>query len=307
MKTTVLIPAYNEEKTIAKVVSDFRKELPNSRVIVYNNNSDDNTEEYAKAAGAEVRFCKKKGKGNVVQKMFDEIDSDIYIMADADDTYPTEEVEKLIKPVVEGEADMVVGSRMEKAQKGALTGLHKFGNKVIRKAVNFCFRSNIRDMLSGYRVMNRDLVKELVLVSEGFTIETEMTIKTLEHGFKIKEIPIRYRARPKGSVSKLTSFKDGQNIIHTILNLFRDYRPMQFFLLLSFACLVIAGVFGASLLSDFFQTYTVVRVPALVITVLFILTSMQLFVAGFIASSIHHHKKETLHMLNKIKKKKENE
>ena len=164
MKTTVLIPAYNEEKTIAKVVSDFRKELPNSRVIVYNNNSDDNTEEYAKAAGAEVRFCKKKGKGNVVQKMFDEIDSDIYIMADADDTYPTEEVEKLIKPVVEGEADMVVGSRMEKAQKGALTGLHKFGNKVIRKAVNFCFRSNIRDMLSGYRVMNRDLVKELVLV-----------------------------------------------------------------------------------------------------------------------------------------------
>jgi glycosyltransferase involved in cell wall biosynthesis len=196
---TVLIPCLNEEKTIAKVVTDFKQQLPAAKILVYDNGSTDATIEKAKKAGAEVKICYRKGKGNVIKQMFDEVESDIYIMVDGDDTYDAGAIKKLIIPVLRKEADMVVATRMEGFRKEERRLLHNIGNKIILWQLRFCFPSKITDMLSGYRVMTRDVVKNANLLSSGFTVETEMTIKTLENGYRIKEIPCPYKERPKGA------------------------------------------------------------------------------------------------------------
>ncbi|MEM4245068.1 MAG: glycosyltransferase [Candidatus Nanoarchaeia archaeon] len=300
MRIAVLIPAYNEEKTIAKVVKDFRKELPKADILVFDNNSRDKTAKLARKAGAKVVKAEKQGKGNVVQKMFSEVDADVYVMVDADDTYPAEYVHKLIKPIVKNEADMTVGMRMNGFVKEEKALLHKIGNKLILWSLNLCFPTKIKDMLSGYRAFNRDIVKNLNLLSGGFTIETEMTIKALEGGYRIKEIPIKYRARPKGSHSKLKSFEDGKYILQTVLQLFRDHRPMQFFLAWATLMWAIAIGFTIPIFSDII-TGEVRNLTNLIMMVFFIILGLQMFMAGFLASSTKRHTEEMMHLLRKVR------
>lgn len=300
MKTVVLIPAYNEEKTIAKVVRDFRKELPKADIIVYDNNSKDRTNVLAKKAGAKVVKAEKQGKGNVVQKMFDEVDADVYVMVDGDDTYPAEYVHDLINPIFDNEADMTMGMRMNGFVKEEKAFLHKIGNKMILWSLNVCFPTKIKDMLTGYRAFNKDIVKNFNLLSSGFTIETEMTIKALENGYRIKEIPIEYRERPKGSISKLKSFEDGKYIMQTILQLFRDHRPMQFFLGLAFFMWAIALGFTVPIFSELI-TGEVDNLTNLIMMVFFIILGLQMFVAGFLASSTKRHSEEMMHFLRKVR------
>ena len=211
MEIAVLVPCYNEELTVEKVIRDFNEYLPEAKVYVYDNNSTDKTYEMAVKAGAIVKKERRQGKGNVVRSMFRDIDADVYIMMDGDDTYPVEEIRKLIEPVVNGEADMVIGDRLSNGTYAAENkrGFHNFGNNLVRNLINRLFNGNINDIMTGYRVFNRTFVKTMPVMSEGFQIETELSIFSLVNRFKIVEIPITYRDRPEGSVSKLNTFKDG--------------------------------------------------------------------------------------------------
>lgn len=299
MKIAVLLPAYNEEKTIVKVVKDFKKELPNAKIYVFDNRSSDNTAKLARKAGAVVvKAFERQGKGYVIQKMFSSIGADVYVMADADDTYPAKDVHKLIEPIVSNEADMVVGTRLENFKKEKKQFIHGIGNKMILFSLNACFPTKIKDMLSGYRVFNKYFVKNINLLSRGFSIETEMTIKALEEGFKIKEVPISYRERPKGSESKLNTFADGKLILQTILELFRDHRPMQFFMVLSFFTSAIALGFFVPIASDVF-TGDVSNFTNLILTIFFVILSFQLFIAGFLASSVKRAHDEIINTFRK--------
>ena len=207
MKTAVLIPCYNEELTIEKVIKDFKKELPDADIYVYDNNCKDRTAEIAKENGAIVRHEYRQGKGNVVRSMFRDIDADIYVMVDGDDTYPAEEVHKLIKPVAEGRADMVIGDRLTNGtyQKENKRHFHEFGNNLVRKSINVLFHTKLKDIMTGYRVFNKTFVKNMPVMSPKFEIETEMSLHALDKKFIIEEIPIIYRDRPEGSTSKLNT------------------------------------------------------------------------------------------------------
>ena len=221
MKTAVLIPCYNEEITIEKVIKDFKKELPDAEIYVYNNNSKDKTAEIAEKNGAIVRHEYRQGKGNVVRSMFREIDADIYVMVDGDDTYPAEEVHKLIKPVVDGEADMVIGDRLTNGtyQKENKRHFHEFGNNLVKKSINVAFKTDLKDIMTGYRVFNKLFVKTMPVMSPKFEIETEMSLHALDKKFIIKEIPIVYRDRPEGSSSKLNTVNDGIKVLKTIIKM----------------------------------------------------------------------------------------
>ncbi|MFH1210291.1 MAG: glycosyltransferase [archaeon] len=300
MRIAVLIPAYNEEKTIAKVVKDFRRELPRADILVFDNNSKDKTAKLAKKAGARVVRAEKQGKGHVVQKMFNEVEADVYVMVDGDDTYPAEYVHEIIKPIVGNEADMTVGERMNGFVKEEKAFLHKLGNKMILWSLNACFPTKIKDMLSGYRAFNKDIVKNLNLLSSGFTIETEMTIKALENGYRIKEIPIKYRERPKGSVSKLKSWEDGTFIMQTILQLFRDHRPMQFFLAGAGVMWAVAIGFLLPIFTEL-MTGEVSNITNLVMMTFFIILGLQMFMAGFLASSTKRHTEELMHLVRRTR------
>ena len=302
-KIAVIIPALNEELTIAKVVRDFRKELPQARIVVYDNNSTDKTALYAKKAGAEVITVFRRGKGRVMQHTFEQINADIFVIVDGDDTYPAEDVNKLIEPIITHKADMVVGSRMGHFKKEKKRITHKIGNTIILWALKFCFPAEINDMLSGYRALSKELVRELNLITTGFAIETELTVKTLEAGYKIKEIPVEYRPRPKGSISKLDSVSDGIYILTTVLELFRDYRPMQFFLALSIIPFCLSAGFAYSVFTDYARYGTLIHVTNLIFAGFFILITLILWSMGFIASSVHKSNREIMHMLKKIKHK----
>ena len=242
MKTAVLIPCYNEELTIEKVIKDFKKELPEAEIYVYDNNSKDKTAQIAKENGAIVRCEYRPGKGNVVRSMFRDIDADIYVMADGDDTYPAEEVHKLIEPVVKGEADMVIGDRLTNGtyQKENKRHFHEFGNNLVKKAINVAFKTNLKDIMTGYRVFNKIFVKNMPVLSPKFEIETEMSLHALDKKFIIKEIPIVYRDRPEGSESKLNTVSDGMKVIKTIIKMFKDFKPRQFFWMVSMPSAVLA-------------------------------------------------------------------
>lgn len=294
MKIAVLVPCLNEEITVAKVVRDFKKELPKADIYVYDNGSTDNTKENALKAGAIVRECRRKGKGNALKKMFSEIEADYYIMVDGDDTYDAGCVKKLLKPVVEGKADMAIGTRLKNFQKEEKSFLHAVGNRIILWQLKFCFPCRITDLLSGYRVMTRDVVKELNLLSSGFTIETEMTIKTLEAGFKIKEIPCPYKKRPRGSKSKLSTFGDGYGILSMILSMFRDYRPMQFFMFFSILTFSVAAGFGVRVVMELIYKGSVHRYGSLILSTFFLTLTFLLIMIGFLGSSIHAAKMEIL-------------
>jgi glycosyltransferase involved in cell wall biosynthesis len=299
MKVLVLLPCYNEELTLAKVIDDFRHELPEAEIVVFDNGSTDKSVSIARQKQATVYSEKKRGKGNVIKSAFDSLEADIYVMVDSDDTYPADEVKKLLQPVIDGEVDMTVGTRLENATKKQLRQLHKFGNKFILFILNTVFRARFKDILSGYRVMNRKFVKGIPLLSDGFEIETEITLQALERGFQVKEIPISYRERPAGSFSKIETFKDGFKIVFTIMSILRDYRPIIFFLTISAILFILGLITGGTVIIEYIQTKFITRVPLAVLSTLLIILSFISFMTGFIVSAINRRFEEMQALMRK--------
>jgi glycosyltransferase involved in cell wall biosynthesis len=240
----VLVPCYNEEPTVARVVARFREELPAARIYVFDNNSTDRTVEEAKRAGALVFTERRQGKGYVVQSMFRQVDADFYVMVDGDDTYPPEAVHALLAPIVAGEADMSIGSRLHAESRSQFKRRNRLGNRLVRSTLNFIFRVELTDILSGYRAFSREFVKGLPLFGGGFEIETELTIKAVERGFRLVEVPVNLTHRPEGSHSKIQFLRDGFLILNTTLALFRDYKPLTFFGVVGLFFVLWAGLTG---------------------------------------------------------------
>lgn len=229
MRIAIAVPCFNEAPTVGKVVQDFQRELPEADVVVFDNASTDATSAEARAAGARVVLEKRRGKGYVMQSIFETVDADVLVVVDGDDTYFAEDVHTLLEPVVSDRADMVVGNRLKGASGRALDDLRRFGNHFIIGIMNFVFRTSFKDVLSGYRVMNRNFLRTVPLITGGFETETELTLQALSKGMVIEELPIRYRERPSGSYSKLSPFADGYRILITIAMLLRNHRPLYFF------------------------------------------------------------------------------
>lgn len=287
-KVAVLIPCYNEELTIEKVVKDFRKYLPMASIYVYDNNSTDKTYEIAQNAGALVRKEVRQGKGNVVKSMFRDIDADVYVIVDGDDTYPAEEVEKLVQPILEEGIDMVIGDRLSNGTyfDENKRGFHGFGNNLVKWLINTLFKSNVKDIMTGYRAYSKKFVKLIPVMSEGFQIETEMTIFSLVYGMKLKEVPITYRDRPEGSESKLNTFKDGFKVLITLFDLFKDYRPFVLFSLISLLFLIIGLIVGIPVIIEFGKTQFVTKVPSAILAASLCVLSIFTFMIGIVLDSI---------------------
>ena len=228
-KIAVLIPCYNESKTIEKVIKDYKKVLPDADIYVYDNNSSDGTDKIAKKSGAIVKYEYKQGKGNVIRSMFKDIDADCYLMIDGDDTYPKEKAREMCDYILNGQADMVIGDRLSSTYfTKNKRAFHNFGNKLVRWLINTLFKSNVKDIMTGYRAFSYDFVKTFPVLSKGFEIETEMTIHALDKNFLLKEISVEYKNRPAGSVSKLSTYSDGFKVLRTITRLFKEYKPTIF-------------------------------------------------------------------------------
>lgn len=274
-RVAVLLPCYNEALTISKTVNDFHKALPNAIVYVFDNNSTDDSASLAAAAGAVVIPVPQRGKGNVVRTMFREIDADIYVMADADDTYPADEVELLIRPILMHEADMVTGDRLSSSYYTENKRLgHNFGNALVCWLVNFLWGIKVKDVMTGYRAFSRSFVKHCPVLSEGFEIETEMTLHAFDKRYVLKEIPISYRDRPTGSVSKLRTIHDGCRVLMTIFNTFRHYRPFAFFGGIGVFLLLLGGLFLIPVFWGYFQTGLVPRFPTLIFATFLLLAGL---------------------------------
>lgn len=302
-KIAVIIPCLNEEKSIGKVIRDFRSELPDAEIVVFDNNSDDLTSFAAKEAGANVFYEKRTGKGFAVRAMFNKIDADIYIMVDGDDTYPADEVHKLLKPVIEGRADIVVGNRLHNPSRQALNPLHKLGNKFILGLLNFCFKQNLCDILSGYRVMTEEFVNNIFITTGGFEVETELTIQALERRFKIIEIPIIYRQRHEGTESKIKKWQDGFKIVLTIFMLLRDHRPMTFFPVLALMFFLFGFIPGSFVILDYLKTGLVSRLPLALFSTGMMIISVICFFTGFLISTINYRFRELDVRLAKMRRK----
>ncbi|HFI0084107.1 glycosyltransferase [Streptococcus suis] len=287
-KIAVLLPAYNEEITIVKVIEDFRKALPHAEIYVYDNNSKDRTNELAREAGAIVRFEPRQGKGNVVRSMFREIDADYYIMVDADDTYPAAEVESLLQPLRDGLADMTIGDRLSNGtySKENKRGFHGLGNNLVRILVNKLYKGNYNDIMTGYRGFNRLFVKNFPVLSPGFEIETELSIHSLDKRYKLVEVPITYKDRPEGSESKLSTFSDGFKVLRMIFSLFKDYKPLIFFTILTIIFLTLGLISGIPVISEFAKTGLISKLPSAVLATGFIILSALSLVAGFILDTV---------------------
>ena len=265
-KIAVLIPCYNESRTIAKVVADFRAVLPEAVIYVYDNNSTDESVRLAREAGAVVRHEYKQGKGNVIRRMFREVDAQCYLMVDGDDTYPAENAPEMVRLVLERQADMVVGDRLSSTYfTENKRPFHNTGNSLVRFCVNRLFRSNIRDIMTGYRAFGYQFVKTYPVLAKGFEIETEMTIHAVDKNLQVENVVVDYRDRPQGSVSKLNTISDGMRVLRTIGSLFRDYRPMQFFSLLAVVLLLVSLCFFIPVLVEYTQTSLVPRIPTLIV------------------------------------------
>lgn len=287
MKTAVLIPCYNEAQTVGKVVSDFKKALPKATIFVYDNNSVDNTAKIAKEAGATVVHEYQQGKGNVVRRMFQEIEADCYILVDGDDTYPAEAAKKMEKAVLDKKIDMVVGDRLTSTYfQENKRPFHNFGNSIVRASINTIFKSNVKDIMTGYRAFSRRFVKTFPVLSKGFEIETEMTIHAVSMNMSIENVVIEYRDRPEGSESKLNTYSDGLRVLRTIFRLFRNYRPLSFF---SWIAVILAVVDFLILLFAVFipfnQTGLVDKIPTLIVGGFVALAAMLLYICGLILDS----------------------
>ena len=267
MKIAVLIPCYNEELTIEKVVNDFKRELPEADIYVYDNNSKDATAEKAAIAGAIVRNEYNQGKGNVVRRMFREVEADIYVLVDGDDTYPAEDVHKLITPIIEGKADMTTGDRISNGtyKHENKRKFHDFGNNLVKNAINRLFKCNLKDIMTGYRVFNKKFVKNMPVLSKGFEIETEITLYALDKLFIIKEIPVAYRNRKNGSSSKLNTVSDGFKVIKKIFSMYKDYKPRRFFFVIALFFVILGLIFGIPVIVEYFETRYIAKLPSAVL------------------------------------------
>lgn len=281
MTIAVLIPCYNEEPTIGKVVADFRAALPEADVYVYDNNSTDRTAEVAQAAGAIVRKEPVQGKGNVIRRMFREVEADCYLMADGDDTYPAEQALQMVKPVLEEGVDMVIGDRLSSTYFEENKRLfHNNGNRVVRALIRHFWHSDIHDIMTGYRAFSRRFVKTFPVMSGSFEIETEMTIHALDKRFLLREVQVEYRDRPEGSVSKLNTISDGLSVLKTIFVLYKEYRPLRFFAWLALLLTVVAVVLVIPVLVEYFQTGLVPRFPTLFFSLFLLLGAMMSIFTG---------------------------
>jgi glycosyltransferase involved in cell wall biosynthesis len=253
----VLIPCYNEHKTICKVIEDFRNELPAAKIYVFDNNSTDGSYELAIQSGASVIKEKRQGKGFVLNSMLNKVIADLYILVDGDDTYPAEKVHDLIAPVLNEEADMMVGQRLSSFSQNAFRPLHYSGNKLVCALINAIFSSDLKDPMSGYRVFNRSVAIELPIVATGFDVETEMTLQLLYRHFKIAELEIPYRERPKGSFSKLNTFRDGFRVLYKIFSILQSYKPLTFFGGIGLLFIMLGMLFGVTILREYVQFQTI--------------------------------------------------
>ena len=306
-KIAVLIPCYNESQTIEKVVTDWRRELPEAVIYVYDNNSTDHTDDIARAAGAVVRYEYQQGKGNVIRRMFREIDAQCYIMIDGDDTYPAEMGREMTDLVLERNVDMVVGDRLSSTYfEENKRPFHNFGNSMVRGTINKLFRSNIRDIMTGYRAFSYEFVKSFPVLSKGFEIETEMSIHAVDKNMNVANVIIEYRDRPEGSESKLNTYSDGFKVLKTIGRLYRNYKPMQFFGIVALILMIISAAMFIPVLAIYIQTGLVPNFPTLIVSGFIALAALESLFSGMILSTLAEKERQEfefrLQLVRKMKK-----
>lgn len=286
-KIAVLIPCYNESKTIKKVIEDFKRELPEAIIYVYDNNSKDGTDKIAKKAGAIVRYERKQGKGNVIRSMFRDINAECYIMIDGDDTYPAEYARKMCDLVLKNGSDMVIGDRLSSTYfTENKRPFHNIGNVIVRKLINMIYKSDIRDVMTGYRAFSYQFVKTFPVLSKGFEIETEMTIHTLDKNMLVDNVVIEYRDRPEGSKSKLNTYSDGVKVIKTIITLYKNYKPFSFFSVVSIILFIMGIVFLLPVIIEYFKTGLVLKMPSFLTSVFLFICGIQSFFGGLILENM---------------------
>lgn len=286
-KIAVIIPCYNEEKTIKKVVEDAKANLPEAVIYVYDNNSKDNTAKLAEEAGAIVRHEYLQGKGNVIRRMFRDIDAKCYLMIDGDDTYPLEYAKEMCDLVLNEQADMVVGDRLSSTYfTENKRPFHNFGNSFVRFSINKLFKTNIKDIMTGYRAFGFNFAKTFPVLSRGFEIETEMTIHAVYNNMDVRNVIVQYRDRPEGSESKLSTYSDGMKVIGTIIKLFKNYKPLAFFSMIGTILAIIATIFVVPVFVEFFKTGLVPKFPTLIACGFIYIAAIQAFFAGLILSTM---------------------
>ena len=301
LKIAILIPCFNEELTIGKVIDDFRGVLPKADIYVFDNNSTDDTVAVSNKHDAIVKKEFRQGKGSVVRAMFKQVDADIYVMVDGDDTYPVDCIDQLLQPVIEGYADMVVGDRHSAGfyQAENKRNLHGFGNNLVKTLINFLFRSDLKDIMSGLRVFNKEFVKLISINSDGFEVETEMTLHALDKKYRIIEVPISYKDRPEGSYSKLNTISDGIRVIKTIFWVFKDYKPLYFFGVMSLFFFFLSMVIGTPVVVEFVQTGYINKVPSAILSTGLMLISVLSLFSAFILDTMVKQHRESYDILSK--------
>ena len=301
LKIAILIPCYNEELTIGKVIDDFRGVLPKADIYVFDNNSTDDTVAVSNKHDAIVKKEFRQGKGSVVRAMFKQVDADIYVMVDGDDTYPVDCIDQLLQPVIEGYADMVVGDRHSAGfyQAENKRNLHGFGNNLVKTLINFLFRSDLKDIMSGLRVFNKEFVKLISINSDGFEVETEMTLHALDKKYRIIEVPISYKDRPEGSYSKLNTISDGIRVIKTIFWVFKDYKPLYFFGVMSLFFFFLSMIIGTPVVVEFVQTGYINKVPSAILSTGLMLISVLSLFSAFILDTMVKQHRESYDILSK--------
>ncbi len=296
-KIAVLIPCFNEAKTIAKVVTDFKRVLPGAVIYVYDNNSTDGTAKIAEAAGAVVRYEYQQGKGNVIRRMFREIDAECYIMIDGDDTYPAEAAPEMVEKVLERKVDMVVGDRLSSTYfEENKRPFHNFGNDLVRKSINFLFKNDIKDIMTGYRAFSYEFVKTFPVLSKGFEIETEMSIHSVDKNMLVENVVIEYRDRPEGSESKLNTVSDGIKVLKTIFRLFAVYKPLVFYGIIAAVLAVLSIVFFIPVLVEYARTGLVPKFPTLIVCGFGIVAAIQALFAGITLQTLRQKEKHDFEM-----------
>lgn len=286
-KIAVLIPCYNESKTIEKVVTDFQRVLPEAVIYVYDNNSSDGTDIIAKHAGAVVRYEYQQGKGNVIRRMFRDIDAQCYIMADGDDTYPAEFAREMADKVLERNVDMVIGDRLSSTYfTENKRPFHNFGNSLVRGSINWLFKSQIKDIMTGFRAFSYQFVKTFPILSQGFEIETEMSIHAVDKNMLVENVVIEYRDRPQGSESKLNTYSDGIKVLKTIVKLYKNYKPLEFFSILAMFLCAVSAVLFCPVFAEYLRTGFVERFPTLIVSGFVMLAAFQSFFTGITLSTI---------------------
>ncbi|GAA5415825.1 hypothetical protein Pryu01_00857 [Paraliobacillus ryukyuensis] len=303
MQIAILIPCYNEAQTIGQVIDAFKQELPKARIYVYDNNSKDNTATIARQHGAIVHQERRQGKGYVIRSMFRDIDADCYVMVDGDHTYPATYVHQLIAPIQKKEACMVIGDRLSNGSyhQENKRRFHRFGNAIVKNCINLLYKSDVKDIMTGYRAFNKLFVKSIPVMSPGFEIETEMTLHALDKRFPITEVPIDYQDRPNGSESKLHTIQDGFKVLSKIFMLFKEYRPFLFFGIFSILFFMTGLAIGLPVISEFFQTGFITKIPSAILATGLMILSMLAFASGLILDTvIASHKKNYELELNRI-------